>query len=369
MLQFFYHLGDWNILPMNYTDSIELRYPKGSFAMTTVYMLSGASILASTIFSLLLFLSIDDNIWMKVLFGSLAVIFEIGKFYAWYEYGERRAHRNMTGAFSSLLFYFVLAAISIGGSIGGINSATNQAQGHIAIAQAKINAYNRQIDAIDKQIALNDEAAQKYIEINRITFGVAHIQAENKKLREEQQTLAMERDSLPPVSQGSIVGLIESLAKGFGVDAKEAQFVLVLFLSVLLDFFAAFFVGVIGEELRYRHFYQHHKSVSIDAITQPMTSLSKPLLSLHEFVAVDNPLTETIIDENIEEDIEPSIEQQIINALDSHQINCSKKAVVREFQLSMEDVDNIFISLLEQGMVGKKANNHFYWVGKSRSAA
>ncbi len=127
--------------------------------MVSVYTFTGAAILASTIFSLLLFLSIDDNPMMQALFGGLAIIFEAGKFYAWYEYGERRAHRNYGGAITALVFYSVLAAISIGGSIGGINSATNSAQSHISVEQAKIEAFNRQIASIDKQIELNNIAA------------------------------------------------------------------------------------------------------------------------------------------------------------------------------------------------------------------
>ena len=42
-----------------------LRYPKGWFALTTVYSFTGLAILASIVFSLLLFLSIDENPLMK----------------------------------------------------------------------------------------------------------------------------------------------------------------------------------------------------------------------------------------------------------------------------------------------------------------
>ena len=46
----------------------------------------------------------------------MAIIFELGKFYVWYsEYGECKATADLGGAFWSLLFYGVLAAISIGG--------------------------------------------------------------------------------------------------------------------------------------------------------------------------------------------------------------------------------------------------------------
>ncbi|MDF5474016.1 Preprotein translocase subunit SecY, partial [Vibrio parahaemolyticus] len=185
---------------------------------------------------------------------------------AWYEYGERRAHRNYTGAATALVFYLVLAAISIGGSIGGINSATNGAQSHISVEQAKVEAFNRQIAAIDKQIELNNMAAQKYIEMERIATGVTRIQDQNKTLREEQQRLAMERDSLPPVTQGSVIGLIDSLANAFGTTSQQAQLGLVVFLSILLDFFAAFFVGLIGEEQRFRYFYRRNEGMILKTV-------------------------------------------------------------------------------------------------------
>lgn len=343
--------GGYYGFAMHYQESIGLRYPKGPLATTTVWTLAGASILASTIFSLLLFLSIDDNLVMKWLFGSLAVIFEAGKFYAWYEFGERRAHRNYSGALSALVFYLVLAVISIGGSIGGINSATNSAQEHIAIEQAKVNAYDRQIAAIDNQIALNNLAAEKYIEMERIATGVTRIQEENKRLREEQQKLAIERDSLPPVAQGSIIGLIESMANLLGVDTKAAQLGLVVFLSVLLDFFAAFFVGVIGEELRFRHFWRAHSPMTIDAITEPLTSMT-PVLTLPQ--AVDVPL---------EGEATLSVPEQVAKALAEKLLPCSKKAVARHFGLPAEEVDGIFAALMETGQLGKKANNHYHWVG------
>ncbi|MCV5802662.1 hypothetical protein OFN34_28070, partial [Escherichia coli] len=95
-------------------------------------------------------------------------------------------------------------------------------------------------------------------EMERIATGVTRIQEQNKNLREEQQRLAMERDSLPPVTQGSVIGLIDSLANAFGTTSQQAQLWLVVFLSILLDFFAAFFVGLIGEEQRFRHYYRRY---------------------------------------------------------------------------------------------------------------
>ncbi len=340
---------------MQYQQQIGYRYPKGRFAMMSVYSFTGAAIVASTIFSLLLFLSIDDDPVMKTLFGGLAIIFEAGKFYAWYEFGERKAHRNFTGALTALMFYLVLAVISIGGSIGGINSATNTAQSHLAVEQSKVDAFNRQIEAIEKQIELNDLAAKKYIELERIATGVSRIQQKNSELRQEQQRLAMERDSLPPVAQGSVIGLIDSLAAAFGVTSAQAQLGLVVFLSILLDFFAAFFVGVIGEEQRFRHFFRRHRGeVTIDAIAD-----IKPAGYLPHLVEQ----TENAPDAEPEPpEPELTLIEKVCLSLEKGELNCTKKAVTKAFKLQTEETDELFAKLVEEGKIGKKANNHYHWV-------
>lgn len=320
--------------------------------MVSVYTFTGAAVVTSTVFSLLLFLSIDDNPLMKALFGTLAIIFEAGKFYAWYEYGERRAHRNYTGALTALVFYLVLAAISIGGSIGGINSATNKAQGVISIQEAKVAAYDRQIAALDKQIELNNLAAQKYIEMERIATGVTRIQEQNNRLREEQIRLATERDSLPPVSQGSAIGLIDSLAKAFDVSQQAAQFGLVVFLSILLDLFAAFFVGVIGEELRFRRFYQSHADFDVTTkdVPQPIGYLEhKPDLDAENIASA-------------EPEVPLTMEEKIRKAVGDGVITCSKKAVAKHFLMNSDDVDQLFEQMMEAGTIGQKANKHYYLV-------
>ncbi|MDF2153390.1 Preprotein translocase subunit SecY [Vibrio sp. CAU 1672] len=347
---------------MKYEQQLGYRYPKGRFAMVSVYAFTGAAIIASTIFSLLLFLSIDDNPMMRSLFGGLAIIFEAGKFYAWYEYGERRAHRNLSGALTALVFYLVLAAISIGGSIGGINSATNSAQGHISAAQAKVDAYDRQIAAIDKQIELNNLAAEKYIEMERIATGVTRIQAQNKNLREEQQRLAAERDSLPPVTQGSVIGLIDSLANAFGTTSQQAQLGLVVFLSILLDFFAAFFVGLIGEELRFRQYFGRYGELATGVVRDIEPEPAGYLPHLTEKQQV-------ILQQDDEPETPKTLQEQVSDAIHKREINCTKKAVAKHFKLSAEEVDDLFEQLSEMGLVGKKANHHYHWIGSEQAAA
>ena len=321
--------------------------------MTVVYSFTGAAILASIIFSLLLFLSIDEDPWMRVLFGALAVIFELGKFFAWYEFGERIARRNLIAAFSAFSFYAILAAISIGGSIGGINSATNTAQRHVDVQQSKVAAFDLQIAALEKQIDLNNVAAKKYLELNRIATGVARIQKENAQLRQRQVELAIQRDSLPVASQGSVFGLIGSIADGLGINAMDAQLGLVVFLSVLLDLFAAFFVGLIGEELRFIRTLASNKKQSEQTAIKQLNSQA-PLEIKTEAVPEETVLSHSEI-----------LFQKAQDILHAGEVRCSKKAVADKLGISGEEVNQIFSGLLEKGLVTQKANRHFSWQGKA----
>ena len=324
--------------------SAPVRFPKEWFALTIVYSFTGAAILASIIFSLLLFLSIDNNPLMKWLFGALAVIFELGKFYVWYEFGERRARRDVSGALSALVFYSILAAISIGGSIGGINSATNTALNIQAQHQRETARYDEQIAAIERQIKLNETAAMKYIELDRISSGVNRMQAANTALRLQQDKLRLERDARPVSEQSSMLGLMSSLADGLHWSVAQVQFALVCFLSLLLDVFAAFFVGLIGEENRFRRRWlaeQQEKTRQAERDAANTAELPQPEPEL--------PL-------------EPVLTpfERVRDALLNGHLRCSKKQVAQELQLPPEHVDSIFHQLMEQGILGQRPNRHYY---------
>lgn len=317
--------------------SAVLRYPKGWFALTTVYSFTGLAILASIVFSLLLFLSIDDNPLMKWLFGGLAIIFELGKFYVWYEYGECKARRDLGGAFWSLLFYSVLAAISIGGSIGGINSATNTVLSQQARHERELTRFDEQIASIERQIQLNEEAARKYIEMARISSGVSGLQQANTKLRLQQDELRQERDAKPVNEQSSMLGLMSSLADGVGMSLSQVQFLLVCFLSVLLDVFGAFFVSLIGEENRFRrmwHWQQAREQAAARQVELPMVA-SKP-------------------------EPEPAVVAQVRSVLESGELKCSKRSVAQALSLSLEEVDRVFQHLLAEGVLGQGSNRHYH---------
>jgi hypothetical protein len=319
-----------------------LRYPKGWFALTAAYSFTGLAGLASIVFSLLLFLSIDDNPLMKWLFGGLAIIFELGKFYVRYEYGERKARRDVAAACWSLLFYCVLAAISIGGSIGGINSATNTVLSQQARHDREIARFNEQVASIERQIQLNEEAARKYIELARIATGVPALQQANTKLRLQQDQLRQQRDAQPAHEQSSMVGLMSGLADGAGVSITQVQFMLVCFLSVLLDVFGAFFVSLIGEEHRFRRQWLLRQQQAQSTELVPDGDVAVPVSSKLELEA------------------EPAMLAQVRSVLARGELKCSKRSVAHALALPLEEVDRIFLQLLNEGVLGQGGNRHYY---------
>ncbi|MBZ6065340.1 Preprotein translocase subunit SecY [Aeromonas schubertii] len=308
-----------------------IRHPKGWFALATVYSFTGAAIAASIVFSLLLFLSLHEEPVMQMLFGGLAIIFELGKFYVWYEYGERRARRDVSGSAWALLFYAILAAISVGGSIGGINSATNTLMSEEARHQREVARFDQQIASIERQIRLNEEAAKKYIDMQRISSGVSRLQQENTRLRLQQDTLRQERDQLPSDQQSAMMGLIQSLSEGMGLAVGQVQFLLVCFLSILLDVFGAFFVGLIGEEQRFRR-----------------TFIPRPPKYDNEVVSRRPP-----------EPISPHL-APLRSALQGGELRPSKRQVAAHLSLPMEEVDRLFAQLLGEGVLAQAPNRHYF---------
>ena len=308
------------------------RLPKGYLALTVVYLVTGASIAASMVFSLLLFLSLEQGPLMKLMFGGLALVFEVGKFYIWYEMGERISRRDAAGAFKALCFYVVLAALSIAGSVGGINAATNTLLEGDAAKASEVQSYNDKIAGLDREIEINEQAAQAYIDMKRIANGMSAVLDRNIDLRRRQDALRHERDQVAMTSQSSLMGLMSSLAEGLGWPLSRVQFGIVAMLSMLLDFFAAFFIALLGEELRFRRNLQQSPPAA------PANA------SAEEAPAVA---------------VRPDYYHEVVNKLRAGDVRCAKGAVSRLLAKPMAEVEDIFHWLQQDDIVYRKPNQHF----------
>ncbi len=308
------------------------RLPKGHFALSVVYLITGASIAASMVFSLLLFLSLEQGLLMKLMFGGLALVFEVGKFYIWYEMGERANRGDSMGTLKALCFYGILAGLSIAGSVGGINAATNTLMKGDEAKAAEVQSYNDKIVALDREIEINEQAAQAYIDMKRIANGMTEMLARNQELRARQDELRRERDQVAITSQSSLMGLMTSLADGLGWSLARVQFGIVAALSVLLDFFAAFFISLLGEETRFRRSQRKQEQ---QAATTP--------------VVPDEPAVPA----------RPDYYHELVARLQAGELRCAKGAVSRMLEKPLEEVEDIFHWLLQDGIVYRKPNRHF----------
>ncbi|MGO4997988.1 hypothetical protein [Oceanisphaera sp. W20_SRM_FM3] len=309
------------------------RLPKGYLALTVVYLVTGASIAASMVFSLLLFLSLEQGLLMKLMFGGLALVFEVGKFYIWYEIGERISRRDATGAFKALCFYVVLAALSIAGSVGGINAATNTLLEGDAAKVSEVQSYNDKIAGLEREIEINEQAAQAYIDMKRIANGMKDMLDRNIELRQRQDALRHERDQVAMTSQSSLMGLMSSLAEGLGWPLSRVQFGIVAMLSMLLDFFAAFFIALLGEELRFRRNLKQ----------------APPSATPINASAEDAPVVPT----------RPDYYHDVVSKLRTGDVRCAKGAVARLLAKPMAEVEDVFHWLQQDDIVYRKPNQHF----------
>ena len=307
------------------------RFPKGYLALSVVYLVTGASIAASMVFSLLLFLSLEQGLLMKLMFGGLALVFEVGKFYIWYEMGERINRRDRAGAAKALCFYAVLAALSIAGSVGGINAATNTLLEGDAAKAAEVQSYNDKIAGLEREIDINEQAAQAYIDMKRIANGMTDMLGRNTELRQRQDELRRERDQVAMTSQSSLMGLMSSLAEGLGWPLSRVQFGIVAVLSMLLDFFAAFFIALLGEELRFRRHL---------ALASPVP-------------------TEVRLETESAASGRPDYYHEVVTKLRTGDLRCAKGAVSRMLEKPMEEVEDIFHWLLQDDIVYRKPNRHY----------
>ncbi|OXY83832.1 MULTISPECIES: hypothetical protein [Oceanimonas] len=315
------------------------RLPKGPFALFVIYLITGASIAASMVFSLLLFLSLEQGPLMKAMFGGLALVFEVGKFYIWYEMGERLNRRDRWGAGKAFCFYGILAALSIAGSVGGINAATNTLlQGDEAKA-ALVQSYDDKIAALGREIEINEQAAQAYIEMERIATGMTRMLQRNQALMAQQDELRRERDRVAVESQSSLMGLMSSLAEGLGWPLSRVQFGIVAALSMLLDFFAAFFISLLGEEIRFRRHHRQHGALPapVQPVTEPVNEPSGAVTPMQR----------------------PDYYHELVARLKAGELRCAKGAVSALLNKSREEVEDIFHWLQQDGVVYRKPNRHF----------
>ncbi len=120
-------------------------------------------------------------------------------------------------------------------------------------------------------------------------------------------------------------------------------------------------MGLIGEENRFRHFFRRNDGITLANIRDIDPEPAGYLPHIKEEA-------EPEAQQELEPEESKTLLEQVSDALKGHQITCTKKAVAKQFRLSAEEVDKVFEELAKLGLVGKKANHHYHWIGQTEVA-
>ena len=163
-----------------------------------------------------------------------------------------------------------LAAISIGGSIGGINSATNTILNQQARHEREIARFDEQIASIERQIQLNEEAAR--ISRWRVSPAASAACSRPTLLRPRQTSCA--RAGRQALGEQSHAGVDEQPGGRGGMSTARCSSCWSAS-SALLDAFGAYFVSPIGEENCFRRSWQWQREREVQPAPAPAVA-SRP---------------------------------------------------------------------------------------------
>ncbi|MGI0120322.1 hypothetical protein [Zooshikella sp. RANM57] len=256
------------------------RHPKSALQLTPSYMGATLSVTLSVALSVLLFASISENYYYSLMFAGLALSFELAKFVALPEIARRKSRGDWSGCISASVLFGVLAAASILGSIGGLQSDTQRVQASITKSEQQRVALTEQRQLLLDEIAENQKAIDKYIALNRIKNYAQPLQQRNEALRTKAATIQDKISTLSVVQETPMTALLGAIATAVGKDKDVVQVYVFILLAVLLDLVASFFICLLREENDFRRDYKSKQKVEEGDTTSNVEE--KPTVALLE---------------------------------------------------------------------------------------
>ncbi|WP_027709734.1 hypothetical protein, partial [Zooshikella ganghwensis] len=233
-----------------------VRHPKSELQLAPSYVGATLSVTLSVALSVLLFASISENYYYSLMFAGLAIAFELAKFVALPEIARRKQRKDWTGVMGATLLFVTLAAASILGSIGGLQSDTQRVQAAIQKSEQQRVALTEQRQLLLDEIAENQKAIDKYIALNRIKNFAQPLQQRNETLRAKAATIQDKISTLDVAQETPMTALLGAIATAVGEDKAVVQVYVFILLAVLLDLVASFFICLLREENDFRRDYQ-----------------------------------------------------------------------------------------------------------------
>ncbi|MGI0120065.1 hypothetical protein [Zooshikella sp. RANM57] len=342
------------------------RHPKTPLQLIPSYTGASLAVALSVALSVLLFWSISTDWRFSALFAGLAVIFELAKFTALPEIARRKSRGDWSGCISASLLFGVLAAASILGSIGGLQSDTQRVQATIQKSEQERTALVEERKLLLDEIAENQKAIDKYITLNRIKNFAKPLQEKNTELRKQASILQEKLNKLELVSETPMTAMLGAIATAVKKDKATVQVYIFILLAILLDLVAGFFIELIREENDFRKgVLSTEESIPLDAeqesaSTQESTAHLEHLEVLQEEISEsDTTDADNVISFSSKEDKYDDIRSAILETPPGKPV--SKRSIMREFKIGQQNVNNYYVQLVEEGVLRQSESTGLYF--------
>ena len=292
----------------------------------------------SLVLSVLLFTSVADSRLIWVLLAAMALSLELGKI---------AVIVNNYPLIASLLI-----AVSVLGSAGGLSSAIAVTDAGIDAVQQQRSVLLAQMDQTRRTMDQNNQAIDRYLELDRIRADVLPLQAQNRQLNDRLIDLNQQLTSLGPAKMPELVAVLDLLASVLLMPVEWVRSLVVLLLAGLLDILTVSFirVGVFQCQVQDNGPDPEDRRPLPEYEEKP-ENISKPL------VTTTSPANVTAMD-----DTYPAFRRMMLARREAGQSVLAQRACIREMNLKDRQVRGFFQRLQDEGLIKKGQRGQFVFV-------
>ncbi|RDH41479.1 hypothetical protein [Zooshikella ganghwensis] len=368
------------------------RHPKSELQLAPSYVGATLSVTLSVALSVLLFASISEDYYYSLMFAALAAAFELAKFVALPEIARRKSRGDWLGCISASVLFGVLAAASILGSIGGLQSDTQRVQASIEKSEQQRVALTEQRQLLLDEIAENQKAIDKYIALNRIKNYAQPLQQRNETLRVKAATIQDKISTLDVAQETPMTALLGAIATAVGEDKAVVQVYVFILLAVLLDLVASFFICLLREENDFRRDYKSKQKVEeSDTTVDEEESTTVALLEsatpdIDKVPPTATPCQQEDSDSKCQQEEggdchKPKVleQQNVVSindkyekikkevvALDEGEI-VSQRDVIKRHQLGTKSATRLFKMMVRDGLIEQNKSRYYYRAAQGKT--
>ena len=290
----------------------------------------------SLILSVLLFTSVADSRLSWLLLAAIALSLELGKILF---------IKNKNPLVAGLLI-----AVSVMGSAGGLSSAIAVTDAGIDDRQQQRQLILDRIDQTRRTLEQNNQAIERYIELDQIKVDALPLQAQNRALNAELIELNHQLTRLEPGDVPELVAVLNLLSTLLLMPVEWVRSLVVLLLACLLDTLTFSFIrdGVLQVRSEEGEPEPEDRQPRPEQGSQPEAPQS-PVLS-----SPSSSANVTAMDDSY-----PAFKRMMVSRRDAGQEVLAQRACIRELNLKDRQVRGFFQRLQDEGVIEKGVRGQF----------